>query len=172
MNKIFFLQGAPGVGKSAVVQGLRDALPRAFFIEVDIIRSFVGKPNWEAHDADYDMALEIIAKMVEQLSGKDIYTHIFIIDCISPIGVKKLANFWLTPLNFKQVVLWAQNEVIEKRLTGRDNHVFSNLAIAQKMNNWLGEYKSSPDKNLLFLDTTKLSLDQSIDLVKEGIQIM
>lgn len=152
-TSLFLLQGAPGIGKSTIAQHLKESFPQGYFLEVDTIRSFMGKPVWEAHDETYYTALEAAVRLTEFLLEKGL-APIFIIDCLTEKGVAQFLTYFSAPPPMKQIILWAEDTRLEERLSGRKDHPFSNREIALNMNGYLREYAEKANAHIHFLNTS------------------
>jgi hypothetical protein len=165
--RLFFIQGAPSVGKSALMDLLKPDYPKGIFIEVDAIRKLRGKVEWDSHGEEYRYALETVAALVEFHRAKKEADPIFVIDCLSEKGHKTLVGYLKHPTDFRQIIIWAENQKLERRMKARKDHPFGNLEIALKMNTWLKDYSKIEDqKKIFFVDTTQKTLKESAEQLK------
>ena len=168
--RLFFIQGAPAIGKSAIMDALRSDYPKGVFMEMDAIQKLRGKVDWDSHGEAYQLALETVADLIDFHNAKGKADPLFVIDCLSEKGLKYLVGYLKHPSDYKQIIVWAENGELEKRMKARKDHPFANLDIALKMNNWLKNYsKTEEQKRVFFVDTTGMTLEKSAKRLKSII---
>lgn len=134
---LFIVQGPPAIGKSTLITNMKDDFPADYFIDFDQLRSFLGKPDWNNHGEDYYLALDLAAKLINEMHNQG--KHIFFLDSISENALKYLLR-QLSPIETRQIVLWANASVLQERISTREDHVFSDLAITLDRNAYFEEY--------------------------------
>ena len=160
MLKIILITGAPGVGKSAIMEELRVHFPKGFFVDVDIFRTFVGVVNLQDHDRDYEETWKVLERLIVSLWKNDYFAPIFIFDCLTPKRLFDVVERISKTCEIKSCVLWEENSLLEERMSARQGHFYDDIENAIKINNWFLELKNKD--GVVFVDRTELDVKKTV----------
>lgn len=160
INKIIIITGAPGIGKTTILEKLRSHFSKGFFVDVDEFRKSCGNVRLNYHDQDYDEILKVLEIFILSLSQNDYFKPVFVFDCMSP---KRLFSFYESVSKAIEViifVLWEDNTLLEERMKSRHGHFYNDIENAKKLNNSFLELKDN--KKVVFIDRTVLDVENTV----------
>jgi len=144
-NKLVFLGGAPGVGKSTSARLLRTLLPGAATIEVDDMRACLHDVDWQSwthHCTALDAALTAADMLLS--AGR---VPVIVLDAFGDAALAHaLARVGREPLVLS---LWACGEELAARILSRPVDHFRNISVSDEINDQIAVTGAAPGRTLI-----------------------
>ena len=152
---LIIVRGAPAVGKSSLGRRIKKEFPEGFVVEVDDLRGMINSVKW-VHKEEHLNALNATESLVKSYL-KAGYNPAIVIDTFNPTKLK-----WFTEKfrdnNFVVISLFANNEVLENRLTNREKG-FKDWDMTKILNDEVEKYRHEKE---ILIDTSELDKEQVV----------
>ena len=152
---IIIIRGAPGVGKSEVAGHLAKEFPTGAKVEVDALRKMVISVDWTNQQEHKDL-LQVAARVTCDFLGLG-FRPVIVVDTFSgdKVGAFLTTLRKLSPdVNIALFGLYADEAVLNSRLSGRPKGRFKDFVIAKKLNADLLQIRDTQETHI---DTSRLT---------------
>jgi broad-specificity NMP kinase len=150
---LIIIRGAPAVGKSSLGRRMKKEFPLGFVVEVDDVRGMINSVKW-VHKEEHLNALNATEALVKSYLNAS-YKPAIIVDTFNPSKLKFFCEKFQNN-NFVVISLYANNEVLENRLTNREKG-FKDFEMSKILNDEVEKYRHEKE---IFIDTSNLTKEQ------------